>query len=113
MNRKVDGSLGELAGTVPGMEKFVQQFKKDKDAKIVDACKKEAKKLGGKADYYCKVIAKLVAKPDFVENEINRLSGIIAKGNIQPQKADDFVIRKNILQALLKEDSAEEEHEDL
>jgi protein disulfide-isomerase A6 len=49
------------------------------------------------AAYYVKVFQKLATTPGYVEKELKRLTNIISKGGLAPQKTDDLTIRSNIL----------------
>lgn len=59
---------------------------------------KQAGKLQGKyAEYYTKVAKKAQDNQGYVEKELTRLTNLISKGSLAPEKLDDLTSRKNIL----------------
>jgi len=49
------------------------------------------------AQYYVKVLDKLSNNAGYVEKEAKRLTGLIGKGGLAPEKLDDLTKRSNIL----------------
>lgn len=63
------------------------------------------------ADYYAKVAKKLQENKGYAEKEYNRLSNMISKGGLAPEKLDDLVSRSNILKKFVGEEDNEEKSE--
>ena len=55
------------------------------------------------AQYYIKVTEKLKESEGYVTKEFNRLTKIVSKGGLAPEKLDDLISRSNILRQFLGE----------
>ncbi|CAG8552501.1 32661_t:CDS:2, partial [Racocetra persica] len=115
--RLVGGLLSEEAGKIPELEALVVKFNnapgKTEISKIIVESQAIADKLNTRpAQYYVKIMNKIVEKDDYAENEIARLDKIIKSGTISGSKIDDFTIRKNILSGFHK-DGDKVTHEEL
>ncbi|KAI8870065.1 disulfide isomerase [Ramicandelaber brevisporus] len=114
--RTVGGGLSEDAGTVSVLDAEVTKFAgPDADASVrtsaLTAAKDIVAKLGKDATkyakYYVKVMEKIIdGNAEFAQKETTRLAKIEAKGNITPEKQDDFVKRRNVLMRFIAADPA-------
>lgn len=110
-HRVVGGGLDDKAGTIASLDEIIIKLTSGGD---VNAISKEVTRAatGIKdkyAEYYVKVLAKLVKSKDYAEKERRRLEGLIKKGGLAPQKLDDLTSRSNILRKFSKPGSAKEE----
>lgn len=98
--RSVGGGLTGLAGTIPSLKEAVDALRtSDYAEKAFKELYKQAGNFQDKyAEYYAKVGKKLQENKEYVEKEYTRLSNMIAKGNLAPEKKDDLTTRKNILE---------------
>ncbi|KAF4551176.1 Thioredoxin-like protein 2 [Elsinoe fawcettii] len=99
-HRVAGGGLDATAGTIAALDTLVQKFtgKQATLAEVGEEVKKAAEGAKDKyAEYYLKVIEKLGKNEGYVEKESKRLLGLVKKGGLAPEKADDLVKRSNIL----------------
>ncbi|KAF7570326.1 Thioredoxin domain-containing protein [Pyrenophora tritici-repentis] len=106
-HRAVGGSLDATGGTIEAFNSIISKFQ----GKWADGAT-EAKTLAGTlqdkyAEYYVKVFNKIGANSGYAAKELKRLQGLIAKGNLAPEKMDDLVSRSNILSKFIADDSEE------
>jgi protein disulfide-isomerase A6 len=100
-HRTVGGGLDITGGTIEALDSIVTKFQTAYGDGI-DEVKKAAAELQDKyAPYYVKVFEKITANKGYAEKELKRLEGIIAKGNLAPEKLDDLTSRSNILRKFL------------
>jgi len=109
-HRAVGGGLDATGGTIEAFNSIIAKFK----GKWADGAS-EAKTLAGTlqdkyAEYYVKVFNKIGANQGYAAKELKRLQGLIAKGNLAPEKMDDLISRSNILRKFISDD-AEEKNE--
>ena len=99
-HRAVGGGLDAKAGTIAALDSLVSQFTAGGNlATVSEEVSKAAAGLKDKyAAYYVKVMDKLAKSQDYTEKEMTRLSGLIKKGGLAPEKLDDLTSRRNILQ---------------
>ncbi|KAJ3272372.1 Protein disulfide-isomerase-like 2-2 [Terramyces sp. JEL0728] len=100
--RGYDGQLNDKAGRTKIFDDLATAF--NNDITVLEKAKEKA--VTKMEKYYVKVMGKIIKKKDYLEKEIARLTKIIAGGNTSPEKQDDFVTRRNILNAF-KEISGE------
>lgn len=110
-HRVVGGGLDDKAGTIASLDEIIIQLTSGGD---VNAILKEVTiaTTGIKdkyAQYYVKVLAKLVKSKGYVEKERKRLEGLIKKGGLAQQKLDDLISRSNILRKFSVSESTKEE----
>jgi protein disulfide-isomerase A6 len=95
--RAPGGTLTALAGVIPSLDTAVASLQSG-GSKAYKELYKQAGKLQDKtAEYYVKVAKKLEKNKEYVEKEFSRLSNLISKGNLAPEKLDELTTRKNIL----------------
>ncbi|EED22025.1 disulfide isomerase (TigA), putative [Talaromyces stipitatus ATCC 10500] len=104
-HRVVGGGLDEKAGTIPTLDSIVAKYVPTKSfAKLSDEIKKSAKNVQEQyAQYYIKVTEKLKESEGYVNKEFTRLTKILSKGGLAPEKIDDLISRSNILRQFLGE----------
>lgn len=108
-HRAVGGGLDATGGTIEAFNAVIEKFQ-GSWADGVKEAKKVAATLDDKyAKYYVKVFEKIGANKDYATKELKRLQGLIAKGNLAPEKMDDLMSRSNILKKFT--DDAEEKSE--
>lgn len=98
-HRVAGGGLDATAGTIAALDSIVAKFT---GGGSLESVSKEAVKaatgLTDKyAEYYVKVFEKLGVNQGYVDKEVNRLSKLIKKGGLAPEKLDDLIMRSNIL----------------
>ena len=98
-HRAPGGGLDASAGTVEALDLLIGKLATGATVdSITTDVKKAATGLKDKyAHYYLKVLGKLEASKDYADKELRRLEGIIKKGGLAPEKADDVISRSNIL----------------
>lgn len=98
-HRMAGGKLNELGGTVPSLDTIVERLTGgDTIASLSEELTGAASGLRDKyAQYYVKVADKLSKNQEYVEKELARLQGLLKKGGLAPEKADDLTSRSNIL----------------
>ena len=104
--RVAGGGLNTQAGTVEAIDNVLQKYVTAngiKDAeKATEEIKKAAQNLKDKSsEYYLKALAKLTGNPEYAMKEQTRLSGLLKKGGLAPEKVDDLQKRSNILRKFL------------
>lgn len=110
--RAPGGGLNALAGIVPSLDSVVEKLRTNPGDKAYDELYKMATKAKeAYADYYAKVAKKLQENKGYAEKEFNRLSNMINKGGLAPEKLDDLVSRSNILRKFMPEEDTEEKSE--
>jgi len=103
-SRDSKGQLTSKAGVVETLDSLVKEFASasDEEKKTIYAkIEEEAGKLTGSSARYGKIYVKAAKSSidkgaDYAKNEIQRLERMLAK-TISPAKADEFVLKKNIL----------------
>ena len=112
-HRVPGGGLDATAGLITSLDDLIAGLT-DKSGKIVETVKEEVVKAAGTAEgtyakYYGKVVEKLGKNEGYVEKELNRLQGLLAKGGLVREKEDDLISRSNILRAFnVAKDKVEE-----
>ncbi|KAF8421098.1 putative disulfide isomerase [Tirmania nivea] len=99
-HRLPGGSLDTSAGLIPSLDEIVKEFVEDASSleKAAEKVKAVVVDLNDKyAPYYVKVIEKVTKSGDYATKELARLEKVYAKGGLAPEKADDIIIRQNIL----------------
>lgn len=61
------------------------------------------------AEYYVKVFDKLSKSEIYAEKELKRLSNIIQKGDLAPEKLDEFTSKTNILKKFVQKGAGKSE----
>ncbi|KAJ2904849.1 protein disulfide-isomerase erp38 [Zalerion maritima] len=112
-HRVAGGGLDALAGTIEPLDAIVAKYTgganlEDATAEIKKAAEgiKEEAQLKY-AQYYVRVFGKLSQRDNYVDKELSRLEGILAKGGMAPSKADEITAKTNVLRKFLQE-AAEE-----
>lgn len=103
-SRDAKGQLTSKAGVVEHLESLVKEFvsaTNDEKKAIFSRIEEEVGKLEGSAARYGKFYTKAAKScmekgSDYAKNEIQRLERILSKA-ISPAKADEFTLKKNIL----------------
>jgi len=97
-HRVVGGGLDDQAGTIKKLDELIfdriPASLPEVTAELTTAAANIKEKY---AAYYLKVAEKLENKKTYVEEEISRLGKMLEKGNLAPEKLDDFKIKSNIL----------------
>ena len=107
--RTIGGGLSALAGTIPSLNTLLSTLKSGGDAAykaFADAADLAGSKYGV---YYMKVAKKVEANEGYVEKELTRLKGLLAKGGLAPEKVDDLTSRSNILSRFRTGSAAKDE----
>ncbi|CAI7810488.1 unnamed protein product [Closterium sp. NIES-54] len=106
-SRTVKGGLTSAAGRIETLDRIASRFL-ESSAQLRAGLMAEAEALAvpttvkGHAERYLKVMRSVVEKGDeYVKKEIARLSKVLDDGDLKPEKADDFTIRKNVLSAFV------------
>lgn len=110
-HRVVGGGLDDKAGTIPTLDSIVAKYMSSKSfAKLSEEVQKVAKSLQDQyAQYYIRVTDKLKDGEGYVTKELARLSKVLAKGGLAPEKIDDLIARSNILRQFLGERETKDE----
>ncbi|RAR01679.1 histidine kinase hhk19p [Stemphylium lycopersici] len=109
-HRAVGGGLDATGGTIEAFNSIIEKFQ-GSWADGTEEAKTIAATLQDKyAQYYVRAFEKLSANEGYAANELTRLKGLIAKGNLAPEKMDDLMSRSNILRKFMG-DAAEEKSE--
>ncbi|KAI5326336.1 hypothetical protein L3X38_035410 [Prunus dulcis] len=103
-SRDGKGQLTSKAGVLANLDDLVKEFVKagnDEKKTIFSKIEEEVSKLEGSAARYGKIYLKaaensLKKGADYAKNEIQRLERILEK-SVNPTKADEFTLKKNIL----------------
>ncbi|KAF2104821.1 disulfide isomerase [Rhizodiscina lignyota] len=121
-HRAVGGGLDATGGTIAAMDTVVDKILASGEdfASGVEDVKKAAKSASADAsnkfaDYYVKVTEKMGTNKGYVEKELKRLQGLLAKGGLAPEKQDDLTSRSNILRKFIaaKDEAADAVKEEL
>ena len=104
--RNADGTLAADAGRVLALEDVIGAAS-TYDAAFVQLLKAAAASLSGSeavhAQQYVAVAEKVLAKgAEYLDKEIARLGGMLAKPSIQPEKKTEFMLKQNILRSFKK-----------
>lgn len=105
--RTAGGSLNALAGVIPSLDSTVANLQTGGDKAFKELYKQAGKLQDKYAEYYTKVAKKLEENKEYAEKEFTRLSNMISKGGLTPEKQDELTARKNIL-SVFKGKPAEE-----
>lgn len=110
-HRVVGGGLDDKAGTIASLDEIIIKLTSGGDVNaILKEVTRAATGIKDKyAEYYVKVLAKLVKSKGYAEKERKRLEGLIKKGGLAQQKLDDLISRSNILRKFSKPESTKEE----
>lgn len=109
-HRAPGGLLDAAAGIVPSLDSIVEKISANGGDKAYAELYKQAGKAKEKyAEYYSKVGKKMQENADYVQKELTRLTNMISKGNLAPEKMDDLISRSNILRKFKGEEEAKEE----
>lgn len=107
--RAVGGSLNALGGTIPSLDSLASSLKSGGEAAYREFEKAAGAVKGTYGEYYAKVAKKAEATPGYVEKELARLQGLLAKGGLAPEKMDDLISRSNILNKFVGGDANKDE----
>ncbi len=105
--REASGELKSTAGRVVELDELIAVAKYEISPALVSTLSAAVSDLTGeplkKGQAYLSAVEKAVAKggATYVEKEVQRLAGLIAKGNITPETKAGFQLRQNILKAFL------------
>lgn len=110
-HRVVGGGLDDKAGTIASLDEIIIKLASGGDVNTIsEEVTRAATGIKDEyAEYYVKVLVKLVKSRDYAEKELKRLEGLIKKGGLAQQKLDDLISRSNILRKFPKRESAKEE----
>ncbi len=108
--RMAGGKLNTFGGTVPSLDSILIKLTGGGTvATLSEELKGAASGLKDKyAQYYVKVADKFSKNQDYVEKELTRLQGLLKKGGLAPEKADDLTARSNILMRFRKTNSVQD-----
>lgn len=107
--RMSGGGLNPLAGTIPSLDSLAATLQTG-GAQAYGEFEKAAAALQGKyAEYYAKVAKKAEENSGYVQKELARLQGLLAKGGLAPEKMDDLTSRSNILNKFVGGEQAKDE----
>ncbi|XP_010931733.1 probable protein disulfide-isomerase A6 [Elaeis guineensis] len=103
-SRDTKGKLSSQAGIIASLDALVKEFvsaSNDERKAIASQMEEEVEKLKGSSARYGKTYLKAAKScidkgSDYAKNEIERLQRMLDK-SISPSKADEFIIKKNIL----------------
>ena len=107
-HRTLGGGLSELAGRISALDSLIPNFfNKEERTKTVEKAKEVIQTLDDKwGTFYGKVMDKVheasEAGKDFIADELQRLEKLAENKGVNPEKLDEFSIRKNILNAFKK-----------
>ncbi|KAK5122118.1 hypothetical protein LTR85_004364 [Meristemomyces frigidus] len=107
--RAVGGGLDTLAGTIPSLDSMLSTLKSGGESvykQFAEAAGATQSKYG---EYYAKVAKKMEENSGYVEKELTRLQGLLAKGGLAPEKIDDLTTRSNILNKFKSGDANKDE----
>lgn len=97
------GGLNDVAGTISKLDQIIAQGGET----VYDQIGKATKGLQDQyAAYYEKVARKVAENREYVEKELKRLQGLLKKGGLAPEKADDLISRSNILRKFKGEEGS-------
>jgi protein disulfide-isomerase A6 len=109
-HRAPGGGLDNKAGTIEALNTIVYRIQ---SGEALDTLSKEVAKAAASltdayAKYYVKVFEKLSKSEGYAIKELKRLEGLLKKGGISSEKADDLTSRMNILRLFSKEPPKED-----
>ncbi|KAI6245940.1 Protein disulfide-isomerase tigA [Erysiphe necator] len=113
--RQPGGGLDPTAGTIETLDSLVSKFidgsnLEEITTEVTKAVKGlEKNRTNLYADYYLKIFQKLATADDFATNELARLSKILQKGGLVPEKQDEFTSKTNILRKFIKKEPSKDE----
>lgn len=108
-HRVPGGELDDTAGIIEVLGPLVTKYVDGEElAKITKEVQKEAESIKDAAqkkyaEYYVRVFDKLKRIDGYVDKELTRLGGILAKGGLAPSKRDQIKAKTNILRTFVKE----------
>ncbi|RKF72813.1 Protein disulfide-isomerase tigA [Golovinomyces cichoracearum] len=114
-HREPGGGLDATAGTIENLDSLISELIDGSDIKKVsEKVTKAASTIDESikynyASYYVRILQKLVGTKDFATTELARLSKILQKGGLAPEKYDEFTIKTNILRKFSKKSSEKSE----
>ena len=108
-HRAVGGGLDALAGTIPSLDSMLATLKSGGDAAYQEFEKAAGAVSDKYGEYYTKVAKKTEANQGYVEKELTRLQGLLAKGGLAPEKLDDLMSRSNILRKFQGDEKTKDE----
>jgi len=101
--RTASGKLDSSAGRVASLDSIAAGFIQSSDkSSLIKQAEDAASKLTGKEQGYGNIYVKLMQTivsrgNDFVQSEILRVDRLLEGSGVNPSKADELTIRKNIL----------------
>ncbi|TQS36560.1 hypothetical protein Golomagni_02980 [Golovinomyces magnicellulatus] len=107
-HREPGGALDATAGTNENLDSLISELINGSDIKKVsEKVTKAASTIDegikyNYASYYVRILQKLADTKDFASTELARLSKIMQKGGLAPEKYDEFTIKTNILRKFSK-----------
>ncbi|TFK47788.1 protein disulfide isomerase [Heliocybe sulcata] len=110
-HRTPGGLLNDVAGRLPELDTLASKFFVA-TGEARDAVYKEALGLaasaGANGKHYLRVMEKVVnGTEDYVERETRRLTSLLQKRTLSPQKLDEIKVKANVLAAFAKEKAEE------
>lgn len=108
-HRSVGGGLDALAGTIPSLDTLVANLKSGGEAAYRELEKAAVGVKEKYGEYYGKVAKKAEENSGYVQKELARLQGLLAKGGLAPEKVDDLTSRSNILRKFVGGGEAKDE----
>ncbi len=96
-HRSVGGTLNALAGTIPSLDDMAKTLKSGGETAYQQFVEAVGAVSGKYGEYYGRVAKKSGENAGYVEKELARLQGLLAKGGLAPEKLDDLTSRSNIL----------------
>ncbi|KAF2863244.1 thioredoxin/protein disulfide isomerase [Piedraia hortae CBS 480.64] len=108
-HRVAGGGLDTLAGTIPSLDELVSKLKSGGNEAYTELERAAGEAKGAYAQYYAKVAKKAEQNEKYVEKELKRLRGMLAKGGLAPAKVDDLTSRSNILSKFVGEETVKDE----
>ncbi|KAL7816369.1 protein disulfide-isomerase tigA precursor [Trichoderma aethiopicum] len=115
--RTEGGELNDVAGTVASLDTIVANFLSGTGLTEAAAEIKEAVELltdaaeSKFAEYYVRVFDKLSKNEKFVNKELTRLQGILAKGGLAPSKRDEIQVKINVLRKFTPKEDKDQKDE--
>jgi protein disulfide-isomerase-like protein len=103
--RNVDGTLKDTAGRVTELDEIISLAKYNTDSGLVSSLQAAVKGLVGddaqKGNVYVATAEKVKSKggSDYVQKEVRRLTGLVAKSSLTPESKTGLQIRLNVLKA--------------
>ncbi|KAF2746010.1 disulfide isomerase [Sporormia fimetaria CBS 119925] len=110
-HRAVGGGLDATGGTIEALDTIVTKFQNAYGDGLEEVRKAASTVQDKYAQYYVRVFEKISANKGYAEKELKRLEGLLAKGNLAPEKKDDLASRSNILRRFIAKVEGEEKSE--